>query len=175
MNRQPNHPKSRDFTEEDFLELTTSIRNSHSFYSISSDDCALYYGPWWKYVYAEGKPSKDILFNFLDIENPKFTSEDFFKKAKKGGEKTGLKWIHRENTHYFRTLLLQGGIPLKNIRRYGTYYREFLLKVIENKPLEISDIGNNYELTRNLPFSIRNEYVFQAALDISKAIWDETD
>lgn len=163
------------FNEDNFQFLKNYFSDLNSLKHVDSRKCALYYGLWWKYAYAEGKPSKEMLFKSLDRTFQSFTDEEFFQKAKEGGWKLGLKWIRRENTLFFRTLLLQGGIPLKNLQKYGTAYRRFLLKVIELRANDISEINNNYEVTKDLPISTRNDVVFESALNISKAIWDDTE
>lgn len=168
--------KSLQNLDESFFEkIRKYFREKTLLTGIDSRDCAIFYGLWWKFSYTEGKPSKDMVFNSLYSTVQGFSAEDLYQKAKEGGKKLGWKWIQKENTLYFRTLLLQGGIPLKNLLKYGTAYRNFLLKVIEQRPTIISDIADNYEVIKDLPMSTRNEIVFEAALNISKAIWDDTE
>lgn len=165
----------RNFDEDFFESIKRYFKEKSSLTSIDSRDCAILFGLWWKFSYVEGKPSKDMIFNSLYSTYQSFSAEDLYQKAKEGGKKLGWKWIQKENTLYFRTLLLQGGIPLKNLLKYGTAYRKFLLKVIEQRPAIISDIADNYEVIKDLPMSTRNEIVFEAALSISRAIWDDTE
>ncbi len=175
MNQIDYHKGIQEFTKDDFEYLKVCFKDLNSLNNVDCRKCALFYGLWWKYAYAEGKPSKEMVFKSLNRTFQSFSDEEFFQKAKEGGRKLGLKWIQRENTLFFRTLLIQGGIPLRNLQKYGTAYRNFLLKVIELRPNNISDIDNNYEVTKDLPISTRNDVVFEAALNISKAIWDDTD
>jgi hypothetical protein len=165
----------QNFDEKDFETIKKYFNDKTTLTNIDSRDCAILYGLWWKFSYTEGKPSKEMVFNSLYSTMQGFSAEELYQKAKEGGKKLGWKWIQKENTLYFRTLLLQGGIPLKNLIKYGTAYRKFLSKVIEQRPVIVSDIADNYEVIKDLPISTRNEIVFEAALNISKAIWDDTE
>jgi len=163
------------FDEKFFETIKKYFNEKTSLTNIDSRDCAIFYGLWWKFSYIEGKPSKYMVYNSLYSTMQGFSADDLYQKAKEGGKKLGWKWIQKENTLYFKTLLLQGGIPLKNLIKYGTAYRKFLSKVIEQRPVIVSDIADNYEVIKDLPISTRNEIVFEAALNISKAIWDDTE
>jgi hypothetical protein len=164
-----------NMTENDYLELKIELSKINNPRIIDDTICTKYYAGWWKFEYEEGKPSKESIFKTVGWENKNFSSEEFYQKAKDGGNKIGLKWIRNENTLYFRTLLLQGRIPLKSLRRHNTYWRTFLLKVIEKSPDSIIDIANDFEMISLLPFSTRNESVYESALEISKAIWDDSE
>ncbi len=165
-----------ELPEEFFISMKNSIASLISLEIEDPRDFTLFYGLWWKFAYTEGKPSKEMLFNDLGIDSNYFTAADLYEKAKKGGEQIGLRWIRRENTLRFRTLLLQGGIPLKTLGNYGTQiYKNFLLKVIEIRPDSTEEISNNFDLIKYLPISNRNEVFFEIALKISKAIWEENE
>jgi hypothetical protein len=163
----------QDFSEEFYKEMKNSIASLYSIENEDPRDFTLFYGLWWKYAYKEGKLSKDMIFKELGDNERNFSASDLYEKAKKGGEQIGLKWIRREHTLRFRTLLLQGGIPLNTLGAFGTdIYKNFLRKVIELQPERPEEIANNHDVIRYLPMSNRNEVFFEIALNISKAIWD---
>ena len=70
-----------------------------------------------------------MIFNSLYSTYQSFSAEDLYQKAKEGGKKLGWKWIQKENTLYFRTLLLQGGIPLKNLLKTDLFIRSLPLQI----------------------------------------------
>ncbi|MFD3409039.1 hypothetical protein SKC37_10250 [Aquirufa sp. HETE-83D] len=166
----------QDFPEEFYLEMKNSIASLDSIDNEDPRDFTLFYGLWWKYAYTDGIPSSAMIFNDLGITAANFSALDLYEKAKIGGEQIELKWIRRERTLRFRTLLLQGGIPLKTLGAYGTdIYKNFLLKVIELKPERPEEIANNVDIIRYLPMSNRNEVFFEIAFKISQAIWEANE
>ena len=66
-------------------------------------------------------------------------AQRFYKIAKKGAEMLGINWISKQNTLYFRTLLLQGGLPLNHISANKSNYKNFLIAVLEEQPEKIED------------------------------------
>jgi len=162
-------------TENEYLELKKYFKQISYFTRIDTLKCAEYYAGWWKFEYEEGKPSKEIVFNSLGLEEYYTTPEAFFQSAKNGGYRLGLKWIRNENTLYFRTLLLQGRIPIKSLKRFNNYWKKFLIKVIEKRPNDINDISNDLNIISLLPLSTRNDGVYESAIEISKAIWDDSE
>ncbi|MDP1815435.1 MAG: hypothetical protein Q8K92_13385 [Leadbetterella sp.] len=165
-----------EISQEYYNELKELFKNADNLQQCEPQQCVNFYSGWWKYDYEEGKPSKELVFKaaFSSIQKP-FSVEDFYQKAVEGGKNLKLQWIRRENTLYFRTLLLQGRIPLKSLQKHTNYWKDFLIKVIEKHPYDIEAISNDYEIIKKLPLSTRNEGVYEAALKISNAIWDETE
>jgi hypothetical protein len=45
-------------------------------------------------------------------KNQLFDEEEFYRYARKGANLLGVRWIKNQNTLYFKTLLLQGGLPI---------------------------------------------------------------
>ncbi|MBL0049692.1 MAG: hypothetical protein IPP32_16540 [Bacteroidetes bacterium] len=162
-------------SEIEYLELKEYFKQKKTFEIFDNRKCADFFAGWWKFEYVEGKPSKELVFNSIGLQNDFITSDEFYKNAKAGGYSLGLKWIRNENTLYFRTLLLQGRIPIKSLIRFNTYWKKFLVKVIEKRPIDISDISNDLDIIRLLPLSTRNESIYESALEISKAIWDDSE
>lgn len=170
----PNHdgrPLWKYFlTDQDFENLLRSFKYMSSQY-MDARDATLYYAEFWRRNYNGGTPSKEEVFNSIG-GNIKYhiSSNEFFKYAKKGARMLGVKWITRQNTLYFRTLLIQGGLPLKHISQNHGKYQSFLLAVLEEQPETIEDFMFKTEIVSHLPKSSQNDVIYQNCLEIVKAI-----
>jgi hypothetical protein len=137
--------------------------------------CAVYYAEWWKRIFNGGYPSKDAIYNSIGSSNLCFNANDLYELAKKGGNLLNFKWIKLQNTHYLKTLLLQGGLPLKHIKNNQGKYRDFLLKIIHINPNSIEDFSSNSELTSLLPNSSQNDIIYSSCLEIVRAVLDNDE
>lgn len=138
---------------------------------IDPRDITIYYSQWWKKNYNGGKPSKNEIFQSLTADNfYNFDSNDFYNLAIKGAEMLGIKWIKKQNTLYFRTLLLQGGLPIAHITANQGYYQNFLLAVLEEQPDTIEDFIFNPLIINLLPKSSQNDIIYENCLEIVKSI-----
>jgi hypothetical protein len=142
--------------------------------TIDPRDATLYYAEWWKRKYNGGKPSKEEIFNSLE-GNIKLNSNanEFFDLARKGAQMLGLKWIRKQNTLYFRTLLLQGGLPLLHLSQNQGVYQNFLLAVLEEQPESIEDFMFQQDIINLLPVSSRNEIIYESCFEIVKSILND--
>lgn len=172
-------PQSLNYTweislnEQEFEELKRELKHARQ-WNLDPKDAALYYAVWWKRIYDGGRPSKELVFNSIERENtPDLDASEFYKKAKLGGQQLGYNWIQRQNTLYFRTLLLQGGLPLRHISSNEGHYKRFLLEVLEMQPESVEEISSRPDITSLLPISSRNNDIFQSCLDIVDAILDK--
>lgn len=159
-------------TQAEFLHLKKALIESRFLKNVDPRDCTLYYAEWWKRCYDGGFPSKKDVFD--SISNLQFyNEEEFFQVAKKGANLLGIIWIKNQNTLYFRTLLLQGGLPIKHLSNHKGTYKSFLLKILELNPNTIDDFAFDSKITSLLPSSSRNDEVFECCLEIVKAIINE--
>lgn len=157
----------------EYNKLRDQLNNS-PYYAIDPRDVTLYYAEWWKNNYNGGSPSTKDVFNSLKGNlNFKISSNEFYVLAKKGAKMLGIKWICKQNTLCFRTLLLQGGLPLTHISENHGKYQEFLLAVLEVQPEAIEDFMYNLEIIRILPKSSQNETIYENCLVIVKSILNE--
>lgn len=164
-----------NLSEFEFLQLKAEL-NQVRFFNLDARDAALYFAEWWKRNYNGGIPSKQEVFNSLGREESKvITDVVFYEKARSGAQMLGIKWIQKQNTLYFRTLLLQGGIPIKHVAENKNYYKAFLLALLEKKPSTIEDIASESDLTKLLPISSRNETVYENCLAIVNSILNDED
>lgn len=159
----------------EFNQLKERFKIVQRFSELDSRDCAIYFAEWWKRTFNGGYPSKDEIYNSLGSHNLCFDTNEFYESAKKGGNLLNYKWIKIQNTHYLKTLLLQGGLPLKHIQNNSGKYRDFLLKIIHLNPSTIEDFSANSELTCLLPKSSQNEIIYSSCLEIVRAVLDNDE
>lgn len=159
----------------EFNQLKESFKIVQRLSQLNPKDCAIYYAEWWKRIFNGGYPSKDEIYNSLCSDKLCFNANDFYESAKTGGSLLNYKWIKIQNTHYLKTLLLQGGLPLKHIKNNSGKYRDFLLKIIHLNPSSIEDFSTNSELTGLLPKSSQNEIIYSSCLEIVRAVLDNDE
>lgn len=161
--------------EEDFDALVTSLNNEILF--TDPRDITLYFAEWWKRVYNGGTPSKQMVFESLPVNFQVRIGgeENFFKLAKAGARSLGIRWLKMQNMLYFRTLLLQGGLPLRHIKNNSGSYLNFLRAVMDMQPDSIEDFMYNSSITNYLPRGSRNEVIYENCLEIVRAIINGND
>lgn len=158
-----------NLTDDDYMALKDTISKA-SRSSIDPRDLTLLYAEWWKNEYEGGFPTKRRVYGI--IEDCSIHEDDFYALAKQGAVMLGIKWIQRGRRLFFRTLLLQGGVPVNHMIKNSGQYTNFLKKVMELKPDSIEEFAYDSDITKLLPISSRNEDVFESCLQIVKAIWD---
>jgi hypothetical protein len=156
-----------------------SLKNEIGFakkYRLDPRDAALYYAEWWRNNYCGGIPCKDGIFKSIG-GNIKFeiSEQEFYKLARKGAQMLGITWIKKQNTLYFKTLLLQGGLPLTHISENKGKYKDFLLAVLEEQPESLEDFIFNQGIINLLPKSSQNDIVYENCFEIVKSILDNED
>lgn len=160
-------------TDSDFAKLITELQYIKLEF-VDPRDVTLFYSQWWKKKYNGGKPSKQLIFETLGGNSKfQFDYDSFYKLAKKGAAILGVKWITKQNTLYFRTLLLQGGLPLGHIAQNQGYYQNFLLAVLEEQPDTIEDFIFKPHIISLLPKSSQNEVIYENCFEIVKSILND--
>lgn len=158
-----------ELSETDFMHLKVHLQKLTA-YEIDPRDVALYFAEWWKNVYDGGTPSIQAVYNSLQ---PLIIDRNYFyNRAKRGVRLLGVKWMQNSNKLYFRTLLSQGGLPITHVLQNSGAYTNFLKKIIELNPSSIDEFAFDDELTRLLPFSSRNDSVYDSCLQIVEAVWN---
>jgi hypothetical protein len=157
-----------NLSDEEYDELKAHLSQIDT-NDFDPQDITLFYAEWWKNEYHGGLPTKMDVYNSLKSCNLYF--DDFYKFAKRGAVLFGIKWIQRENRLYFRTLLMQGGLPINHMLNNSGVYTRFLKKVLEINPSNIEEFMYEDDIIGILPFATRNEAVYESCLQISKAIW----
>lgn len=161
-----------NLSDSEFHYLRKVLMETKNLSALDAKDCTLYYSEWWKRCFNGGIPSKKDVFNSI-ANGQWYNEEDLFQNAKKGANLLGIHWIKNQNTLYFRTLLLQGGLPIKHISNNKGSYKNFLLKILEINPNNIDDFAFDTSLTSLLPASCRNDEIYECCLNIVKAIINE--
>lgn len=161
-----------NLTDDEYLQLRKGLTELRGLGGIDPRDCTLYYAEWWKRSYNGGIPSKKEIYH--SIENGQhFDEEDLYQTAKRGAELLGINWIRRQNTLYFKTLLLQGGLPIKHLANHKGAYISFLVKILELNPQSIDDFAFDSTYTSILPASSRNDEIYECCFHIVKAIMND--
>jgi len=157
---------------EDFEKLQNEFRFT-SFYK-DPRDATLYYAEWWKKNYNGGTPSKQEIFDSLSGSvKYNLNQKQFYNLAKKGARMLGIKWITKQNTLYFRTLLLQGGLPLLHLSENHGKYQDFLLAVLDEQPETIEDFIFKPHVTSLLPKSSQNDIIYESCFEIVRSILND--
>ena len=162
-------------TDEEFVKLNEKLVITWPF-KIDPRDVALYFSEWWKRNYMGGKPSIQEVFDSLcQYGTPKFDQQKFYKIATQGAQILGVKWIKKQNTLRFKSLLLQGGLPLNHISQNQSAYQNFLQAVLDEQPETIEDFIFNPDVIKYLPVSSQNEVIYENCFVIVKAILNSED
>jgi len=160
-------------TNDDFNKLVIEIKTARPL-CIDPRDVTLYYAQWWKNNYNGGKLSKQEVLDSIAINTSfNLTSEQYYKLGVKGAQMLGVKWITKQNTLFFRTLLLQGGLPLAHIVENQGNYQNFLLAVLEEQPETMEDFMFKPQITNLLPKSSQNDIIYENCFEIVKSILND--
>lgn len=158
-----------NLSEGEFQQLRKILLETKLQELLDPRDVTMYYSEWWKRCYNGGFPSKKDVFD--SVQNGQYYDDQaFYQTAKKGANLLGVKWIKNQNTLYFKTLLLQGGIPIKHISNNKGAYKNLLMKLLELNPRSIDDFAFNPSITSLLPTSSQNDEIYECCLAIVKAI-----
>lgn len=156
--------------EEEYNDLKKHLQFARPL-DIDPRDVTLYYALWWKKNYNGGIPSKQEVFNSVGGNAQyNFTEQSFYKLAIEGAQILGIKWIKKQNTLRFKTLLLQGGLPLKHISDNQGKYKDFLEAVLVEQPSSIEDFMFKSHIVDLLPKSSQNDLIYENCLEIVKSI-----
>lgn len=159
----------------EFEQLKTRFKIVQRISELDPRTCSVYYAEWWKRNYDGGYPSIKKIYDDIDSNSLCFDANELYELAKKGGNLLNYNWIKLQNTLYLKTLLLQGGLPLKHIQNNRGKYRDFLLKIIHLNPKIIEDFSTNTELTSLLPKSSQNDIIYSSCLEIVRAVLDNDE
>jgi len=158
-----------NLSESDFQQLRKVLLETKRLEAIDPRDVTLYYAEWWKRCYNGGFPSKKDVYDSLQNDQY-FNEESFYQVAKKGANLLGIRWIKNQNTLYFKTLLLQGGIPIRHITNNKGAYKNLLTKLMEINPKTIDEFAFDPTVTSLLPASSRSDEIYECCLSIFNAI-----
>ena len=163
-------------SDDEFEQLRKSLQFADPYF-MDSRDATLWYAFWWQRCYNGGKPSMQNIFEDLGGNiTYKIDAEQFYKIAKEGAERIGIKWLKgQSNFLRFKTMLLQGGLPIQHMDNNASAYSNFLLAAVDVQPQTIDDIKLNPELYLLLPSSSQNDIIYANCLEIVQSILDNED
>lgn len=157
--------------DEEYETLKLELKNAYALDVLESYslECAIYFAEWWKREFKGGKPKIENVANSLGITDYHL----FFKVAREVLEVNKIRIIRTaKNKQPFRTLLLQGGLPLSAIYENHTKYSEFLKHLL--KECLINDIETYKDIPTHciqcLPDSFQNDEIYDLSLAVVKAI-----
>lgn len=134
---------------------------------MDSRDFTLWFAVWWQKFYDGKTPSESKVFDHLGgYLSSKITDKVFYKIALDGAVRLGLKWIEGnvENELKFRTLLLQGGLPLNHIKNNSSNYFDFIKSLVKENIRSVDEIEDSPHLFKKLPASARKRHIYENCL-----------
>jgi len=163
--------------DSEYQALKEELKTAHNENCLEyySEEAALFYAEWWRREYSGGVPSKERIAQSIGI----YDSELLFCLAKEAMHNWKCK-VYGVNRHmYFYSLLLQGGLPMKQIQSSWGNYTTFL----ERAMTELVSIGvTNWEDTsvfdeldcvRYLPQSFRNDCIYSISMQVVRSIIED--
>lgn len=171
-----------NITPEEQEELARSLYRAYlkrDLYAVG-EEAALYYAIWWQKIYDGGSPSSEAIAESINI--PKSFSDDLYKSARLAYKRWGFHFIHDNRYHYFRSLLMQGGLPIGYVVNNKTNfsgYKEFLRHLVEeysslNIDLNTANIAT-MSCVSYLPKSFKNDSIYEISTQIAHAIVEDRE
>lgn len=164
-------------TDEEYAELKDVIRQSliNNTSSCYGKEYALFYAEVWRREYNGGKMSKDRVAEYAEIDST--LSDVLYKNARKALRSLDIPVIQQNNNQYFRTLLLQGGLPMAYVINNDGFnrYEMFLKSLLKETSRLTIDWDNpncieDFSCVSYLRKTDRNEFFFAVSLQIVHAI-----
>ena len=145
-------------------------------------EAALFYAECFRREYNGGHISKEFIARQAKIEDNR-NAEELFNQATRALFSLKIPLITHNNTLYFRTLLLQGGLPIGYILRKDSgfnRYQEFLKRMLvelasKNVNWDDVELVKNLSCIRYLAPSYQNENIYAISLQIIHAISVENE
>lgn len=145
------------------------------------EECALFYAESWRREYSGGAVSKEMIASFAGIYS--WWADDMFHRAKDALISLKVPIIQLNANHYFRTLLLQGGLPITRLVQNKNGFDAFqrflkgLLASFSHLKVDWDDVEFVKHLccVRYLPKSYKNDNIYAVSLQIVRAIVEEKE
>lgn len=138
-------------------------------------EAALYYAVWWQRTYSGGSPSKEMIAESVGIPTAK--SDALYRYARRAMRQWGFRPIHDTRYHYFRSLLLQGGLPMNHVVNNSNNFNNYkvflksLVHDLSNITTEFTaDIVPQLSCVSYLPKSFCNNSIYEISVQIAHAI-----
>ena len=142
------------------------------------NEAAICYAEWWKTEYDGGFPSEENIAKAIGL--PKSAGKALYNAAKNALGIWKVPIIKHKNSLRFRTLLLQGGLPIRHVMNNLSGYTMFLKGLVAelsqiNVDWEDTSIIPQLDCSSYLPKSLCNDDIYSLCLQIARAIIEERD
>lgn len=170
-----------EIDDGEYEELKTEIQKAapYNFYGYA-EECALFYAEAWRREYSGRTISKKMVASFANCSTQ---AGDMFNCAMSALSSLKIPLIQLNTKQYFRTLLLQGGLPitrlLQNSNRFDAFSRflKGLIASFSRLETDWDDVSSveNLSCVNYLPSSYRNDNIYAVSLQIVQAIVENND
>lgn len=171
-----------NITPEEQSALVETLHNAYMCGELDQygKEAALYYAVWWQRTYSGGSPSSEMIAESAGV--PSEESNTLYKSARRAMRVWGFKPIHDTRYHFFRSLLLQGGLPINhvvnnkgNFNNYSVFLKS-LVKDMSNLNTEFTaDIVPKLSCVSYLPKSFCNSSIYEISVQIAHAIIEDRE
>ena len=171
-----------EIDDSEYNELKTILKNaSANNFKDCEEECALFYAESWRREYSGGSVSKEMIASFAGIYS--WRADDMFYQAKDALISLKVPIIQLNANHYFRTLLLQGGLPITRLVQNKNGFDAFqrflkgLLASFSRLEVDWDDVEfvKHLSCIRYLPKSYKNDNIYAVSLQIVRAIVEEKE
>lgn len=171
-----------EIDDSEYSELKAEIkRASANNFKDCEEECALFYAESWRREYSGGAVSKEMIASFAGIYS--WRADDMFHRAKDALTSLKVPVIQLNANHYFRTLLLQGGLPITRLVQNKNGFDAFqrflkgLLASFSRLEVDWDDVEfvKHLSCVRYLPKSYKNDNIYAVSLQIVRAIVEEKE
>jgi len=172
-----------DVDDREYEELKRSVREavSKNMFWNYGKVFALFYAESWRREYCGGWISKEIVASYANVSAEQ--AERMFNHAKLALSSLHVPVIRQNNNQYFRTLLLQGGLPMAYVQLKDSGFNRFKLflksMIAELSRLSVDwedvDVVKGLSCLRYLPETYKNDNIYAVSLQIARAINEERD
>lgn len=171
-----------NITSEEQTALAETLHSAYMCGDLSDygKEAALYYAVWWQRTYSGGNPSKEMIAESADI--PSEGSDALYKSARLAMRAWGFKPIHDTRYHFFRSLLLQGGLPINhvvnnkgNFNNYSVFLKSLVKDMSSLNTDFTADIVPKLSCVSYLPKSFCNSSIYEISIQIAHAIIEDRE
>ena len=178
--------------EEEYEALKQTLRSHTNDLARYGEEAALCYAEWWRRDYKGNIPSKEDVAVGIGLHRSH--GDNLYMAARKALQRHEYTFLHSlKGTEYFRTLLIQGGLPINYIKTSGNIgnFSRFLKELVsELSSLNIdwndvdSSIIQQFNCISYLGKAFKNENIYDVSMQIAHAIivgdkdllpYDDTD
>ena len=171
-----------EIDDSEYDKLKAEIkRASASNFENCDEECALFYAESWRREYSGGAVSKEMIASFAGIYS--WQADNMFLRAKDALISLKVPVIRLNANYYFRTLLLQGGLPITRLVQNKNGFDAFqrflkgLLASFSRLEVDWDDVEfvKHLSCVRYLPKSYKNDNIYAVSLQIVRAIVEEKE